>query len=353
MSFFETTYFHNTVQQWIWAAGVALAVMVGVWALRRIVIARLAAVTRGMETPWAPSVAAMLTATRTLLLWPLAFYAASMTLQLPPRIERVVSAVTVISLLLQAALWGNALIAETLRRYVKSKAAEDAAAATSVSVLGFMSRLMLWAVVALLALSNLGVDITALVAGLGIGGIAVALAAQNILGDLFASLSIVLDKPFVIGDFIIVGDLVGTVEHIGMKTTQVRALSGELIIFANADLLGSRIRNFKRMFERRVVFGLGVTYQTRAEQLARIPAILREVVEARPNVRFDRAHFKDYGDFSLNFEIVYYVLDPDYNKYMDTQQAINLEVYRRFAAEGIEFAYPTQTVYVQRAAAGA
>ncbi len=353
MNFFEKNYFHNTLEQWAIAAGIALAVMFGVWVFRRIVVARLAAVTRDTETSWGLSLAAMLSATRTLLLWPIALYVASMTLELPPRIERVVSAVTVISLLVQAALWGNALIAEYLRRYVKQKASQDAAAATSVSVLGFMARLILWAVITLLALSNLGFDITALVAGLGIGGIAVALAAQNILGDVFASLSIVLDKPFVIGDFIIVGDMLGTVEHIGMKTTQVRSLSGELIIFANADLLSSRVRNFKRMAERRVVFNLGVTYQTRAEQLARIPELLREIVVSQPKVRFDRSHFKDYGDFSLNFETVYFVLDPDYNKFMDTQQAVNLEVFRRFAAEGIEFAYPTQTLFVQREAASA
>jgi len=208
--------------------------------------------------------------------------------------------------------------------------------------------LILWSVIVLMALENVGIDITALVAGLGVGGIAVALAVQNILGDLFASLSIVLDKPFVIGDFIIIGDYMGTVEHIGLKTTRIRSLSGEQLVFANNDLLQSRIRNFKRMYERRVVFNLGVVYQTPHEKLQKIPQIVREIIEQQHPVRFDRAHFKSFGDFSLNFEVVYWVQNPDYTVYMDIQQAINLEIYRRFAEEGIEFAYPTQSIFVEK-----
>jgi small-conductance mechanosensitive channel len=181
-----------------------------------------------------------------------------------------------------------------------------------------------------------------------VGGIAVALAVQNVLGDLFASFSIVLDKPFVIGDFIIVGDHLGTVEHVGLKTTRIRSLSGEQLVFSNTDLLGSRIRNFKRMYERRVVFSLGVVYQTPARLLEKIPPMLRQIVESREQVRFDRAHFRDFGPHSLNFEIVYWVLSPDYALYMDIQQEINLEIYRRFEQEGIDFAYPTQTLYLRQ-----
>jgi small-conductance mechanosensitive channel len=208
---------------------------------------------------------------------------------------------------------------------------------------------VLYVLVLLMVLDNLGVDVTALVASLGIGGVAVALAVQNILTDLFACLSISIDKPFVLGDFIIVGDLLGTVEHIGLKTTRVRSLSGEQLIFSNNDLLGSRVRNFKRMYERRVVFTFGVVYQTRHEQLRRIPDMVRAIIEARENTRFDRAHFKAYGDSSLDFEVVYYVLVPDYNIYMDIQQAINLDLFERFEKEGIGFAYPTRTVYMQNA----
>jgi small-conductance mechanosensitive channel len=228
---------------------------------------------------------------------------------------------------------------------------EDPAGATTLTALTVLARIGLWAALLLLALDNVGIDITTLVAGLGIGGVAIALATQNILGDLFASLSIVLDKPFVVGDFIIVGDLLGTVEHVGLKTTRVRSLSGEQLVFSNADLLGSRIRNYKRMVERRIVFSLGVTYQTSEEQLASIPGMLRGIIAAEPGVRFDRAHFKEYGDSALTFEVVYFVLDPDYNVYMDTQERINFAIFRRFAGDGIDFAYPTRTVHLHPAGA--
>jgi small-conductance mechanosensitive channel len=215
-------------------------------------------------------------------------------------------------------------------------------------MLAFVGRVAVWSIVLLVLLDNLGVDITTLVAGLGVGGVAVALAAQNILGDLFASLSIVLDRPFVVGDFLNVGDFLGTVEKVGIKTTRIRSLSGEQLIFANNDLLGSRIRNYGRMQQRRVVFSIGVTYQTPPEKLAAISDMLREAVEAQQDVRFDRAHFAKYGDFALIYEIVYYCLSADYNRYMDVQQAINIRIYERLAEAGVEFAYPTQTLYLAR-----
>ena len=229
-----------------------------------------------------------------------------------------------------------------------AKDGEDGLNLEAYSVITWIAKAALWTIVVLLALNNLGIQITALVAGLGISGIAVALAVQNILGDLFASLSIVMDRPFVIGDFIIVGDQMGTVEHVGLKTTRVRSLSGEQIVFSNTDLLSSRIRNYRLMNERRVLFTLGMTYQTPAEKLERIPGMIQEIIEAQEQVRFDRAHFASYGDFSLNFEIVYWVLDRDYALYMDIQQEINLALYRKFEEEGIEFAYPTQTLFIEK-----
>ncbi|MGD8498895.1 MAG: mechanosensitive ion channel family protein, partial [Chromatiales bacterium] len=216
------------------------------------------------------------------------------------------------------------------------------------TAVGFVARLVLWSIILLLALDNLGVDVTALVAGLGVGGIAVALAVQNILSDLFASLSIVLDKPFAVGDFLIIDSFLGSVEHVGLKTTRLRSLSGEQLVFSNTDLLGSRIRNYGRMFERRVVFKIGVTYQTPRDKLTKIPGIIKEAIEAQDKTRFDRSHFNEYGEFSLNFESVYYIQGPDYNLYMDIQQAINLLIHERFEEEGIEFAYPTQTLFLAR-----
>lgn len=264
------------------------------------------------------------------------------------RVRGIANAVAAVALIVQAGIWLNAVILFWLEGYRQRKLKEDPASVTTMSAVSFVGRLVLWLVILLLVLDNLGVNITALVAGLGVGGIAVALAVQNILGDLFASLSIVLDKPFTVGDFLIIDDCMGSVEHIGLKTTRIRSLSGEQLVFSNADLLGSRIRNYGRMFERRVVFNLGVTYQTPREKLIKIPTIIREAVEAQASTRFDRSHFKEYGDFSLNFETVYYVLVPDYNTYMDIQQAINLRTHERFEEEAIEFAYPTQTLHLVR-----
>ncbi|HKJ92378.1 MAG TPA: mechanosensitive ion channel family protein, partial [Longimicrobiales bacterium] len=270
-------------------------------------------------------------------------------LQLPSKTAAGARIAVFFAFLLQLALWGNVFIARLIHNYAKKRLEDDAAMATTVRFAGFLARMTLWIVIVLVAMDNLGIQITTLVAGLGVGGVAVALAVQNVLGDLFASLSIVLDKPFVIGDFIIVGDLMGTVEHVGLKTTRLRSLGGEQLVFSNSDLLNSRIRNYKRMFERRIVFSFGVLYQTPRETLEKIPGVVREIIEALEDTRLDRAHFARFGPSSLDFEVVYYVLKPDYNTYMDRQQAINLELMRRFEDMGVEFAYPTQTIFLESA----
>ncbi len=208
--------------------------------------------------------------------------------------------------------------------------------------------LIVWIIAIIFVFDNLGVKISAVVAGLGIGGIAVALAAQAFLGDLFSYFAIFFDKPFEVGDFIIVGDKLGVVEYIGIKTTRLRAIGGEQLVFSNHDLTNSRIHNFKKMERRRVVFKLGVIYQTKAEQLKKIPQIVKDIISKQQDVTFDRGHFASYGDFSINFEFVYFVEGADYTKYMDTQQSINLLIYEAFEKEGIEFAYPTQTLFVNK-----
>jgi small-conductance mechanosensitive channel len=177
--------------------------------------------------------------------------------------------------------------------------------------------------------------------------VAIALAAQSVLGDLFASLSIILDKPFVLGDTITVDDLSGTVEHIGLKTTRVRSSSGEQLVFSNNDLLRSRIHNLKRMRERRVAFTIGVTYETPLAKLTGLSALLRDIVQAQPRVRWERADFKSYGDSALVFEVVYFVLDPDGNLHLDTQHAINFAIFEQFRRHGIEFAHPTHTILLR------
>ena len=203
-------------------------------------------------------------------------------------------------------------------------------------------------VLIVLALDNLGFNISAMIAGLGVTGIVIGLAVQNIMGDLFSSFCIIFDKPFEVGDFIIVGDFMGVVENVGIKTTRLTSLGGEQLVFSNSDLTGSRIRNYKRMAKRRVVFNLSVEYGTEEEKLKNIPSDVKTIIGAIDDTAFDRAHFQRIGDSSLLFEVVYYVLSSDYNKYMDIQQEINLAILSKFRREGINFAFPTQTLYVKK-----
>ena len=319
MEILETTVLGNSLRVWAAAIGATLVTFAAIRIVGMRLIRRFVRIADHTENRWDDVVASALDATRSVLLLIVALFVGVNVLTLPDRVASILHSIAAIALLVQSGLW--------------------------MSVVGVAARLVLWSMVLLLTLDNMGVDVTALVAGLGIGGVAVALAAQNILGDLFASLSIVLDKPFVLGDFLAVGDFLGSVEQIGLKTTRVRSLSGEQLVFSNADLLSSRIRNFGRMYERRVVSRIGVTYQTPRDKLERIPQIIREAVEAEgERVRFDRSHFQTWGDFSIVFETVYYVLSAEYNVHMDIQQAIAMRVHERFEAEAIEFAYPTQTI---------
>lgn len=347
---------NNTVLTWTTSVLVFFGVWIVLGIVRRIVHARLNALASRSSHVAAKLADHAVGKTQS---WFLFLVALCLALQVPVWPERVdemlgrgleasLAQIIILVLLIQLGIWANGVLMKFLELRRLKRLSEDPGAVAAMDVLGFVLRVGVWTIVLLLVLDNLGIDITALVAGLGVGGIAVALAAQNVLTDLFASLSIVLDKPFAVGDFLIIGDFLGTVEKVGIKTTRLRSLSGEQLVFSNNDLLSSRIRNYGRMYERRIVFSLGVTYQTPSETLRRIPEIVREAVESQDTVRFDRSHFQKYGDFALIFETVYYVLSSDYNVYMDIQQAINLQIFEQFEAEGIEFAYPTQTLYLER-----
>lgn len=254
-------------------------------------------------------------------------------------------------ILAQLGLWGNALIKTWARRAFKEREEVDAAQASAMDVLQLLAIIVLWIILTVAGLAALGLNVGTLVAGLGVGGIAIALASQKILSDLFASLTIILDKPFVVGDFIIVGDIMGNVKKIGLKTTRILSLGGEQLILPNSYLLESRIQNFQRMEERRNKMLIGVVYQTSLKNLKRIPEIIKEIIESQEQVRFDRAHFKEYGPYSLNFEIVYYALTRDYLLHMEFQQKINLALFERFKKDGIGFAYPTQTIAINNSPA--
>jgi small-conductance mechanosensitive channel len=308
---------------------------------------------QSLEPPLGVELALLLISrTSKLFLWVVALYAGQRFLELPPRVDRISTIVIVIGFWLQVGLWASAATRFALdRQQQRAAAAGDPGIQGSLGILHFIARLAIFAVVTLLALDNLGINITALVAGLGIGGIAIALAVQTVLGDLLASLSITLDKPFVVGDWLRIDDIEGTVERIGVKSTRLRSLSGEQIVISNADLLKSRVRNLGRMPERRALLMLGVTYETPRDRLERIPALVEAAVTSVPATRFVFCSFQNFGDYALQFQVTYYVQLQDGVKFFDVVSAVNYRVHATFAEHGIEFAYPTQTLHLRRDAA--
>ncbi|NTV74690.1 MAG: mechanosensitive ion channel [Holophaga sp.] len=333
----------NTAADWAKALLAAAAALGLLYLLKALATRR----RRSGEPPGSPRacLAEAMDATRLPLLLALALWVGSRFLELPRPLDEALLHVALLAMLLQAGLWANRVVGCFLRDFLERREAHGEVTAMAAPVLGLMARTALWSLVLLLVLDSFGVNLSTLVAGVGVGGVAVALAVQNILGDIFASLSIALDKPFVLGDFIIVDEVLGTVDRIGLKSTRIQSLSGEQIILANADLLKSRIRNFKRMRERRVLFTFAVTYQTAADALAALPGQLRDIIQAEPRTRFDRAHLREFGDSGLIFEVVYYVLDVDYNVYMDTQQAINFALLASLRAQGVGFAHPVRVMF--------
>lgn len=347
-NFLAYPFWGNVVLDWLFASVTSVLALFLIRIIIRVGVTRLTSFTKQTSTILDDAVVRELTGTHDLFILIIALFLGSLFLQLSEQIQTVVSTIASIALIIQGGLWINNVGIFWLKQESIRRRETDPATITTINAVGFVARLVLWILVAILLLDNLSVDVTALVAGLGVGGIAIALAVQNILGDLFASLSIVLDKPFAVGDFLIIDDYKGSVEHVGLKTTRIRSLSGEQLIIANADLLKSRIRNYGRMLERRIAFTLGVTYQTPRDKLKQIPDIIQQAITTQDKTRFDRAHFHSYGPSSLDFDIIYYVLTPEYDTYMDIQQAINLHIHERFEQEQIEFAYPTQTIHIQQ-----
>lgn len=345
MTFINREILDNSIEQWLLAL-LMVAVITSLIMLIRKLLTRHA---QGLQKREPGKISLLFSEiigrTRPYLLVLATLYPASLLLELSGGVEAVVKKAAFIAVVFQVGVWAGFLITTTLKRYLKipeKKPDTD----SGFIVMNMIGRAALWTFILLVILENIGVNVTTLIASLGVLGIAIGLATQNILGDLFASLSILLDQPFQTGDFIIVGDDLGTVEKIGLKTTRVRSLSGELLIFSNNDLLQSRIRNFTNFEERRVGFSFGVLYSTPASKLRQIPDTVREIIENIEEARFDRAHFKKFGDSSLEFEVIYYVLSPDYARYMDIQQKINMALFESFEADDIGFAFPTQTIHI-------
>ncbi len=277
-----------------------------------------------------------------------AFYIAVKNLEVSSEANKVLTSCWVILLSIQGIrLILTLLIYSVEKVWFKDKKQVELKTAKTKNIISIL-KIVVWSLGVIFILDNLGFNISTIIAGLGIGGIAVALAAQTILGDLFNYFVIFFDKPFEEGDFISIDDYLGAIEHIGIKTTRVRSLGGEQLVFSNSDLTSSRVRNYKRMDKRRVIFKIRVIYQTSSEKMKKIPVLVRDIIKNIDGTIFDRAHFQSFEDFSLNIEIVYYVIGGDYNKYMDIQQEVNFKIKESFEKEGIEFAYPTRVVYMEK-----
>jgi len=344
----STIIFGNTIMDWGIALAIQLLAFFGLPIIKKLVIKRLGVLARRTKTDIDDFLNNLAERTKAYFFLAVAIYIGAQFLTLPEAASTFLKTAAIIVALVQIAYWGLGLIDFIVHRVVV-KNGDDAVQKTTINALTIVAKIALWSIIILLILENItGIQVDSLIASLGISGIAVALAVQNILSDLFASLSIAIDKPFVIGDFIAIDDLSGTVEQIGLKSTRIRSLPGEQIVFSNADMLNSRIRNYKRMERRRINFSLGVTYQTPAEKLAVIPQMIAEIISAEKEATFDRCHFRQFGDSALIFDIVYYVETADFGTYMNIQQDINFAIFQRFEQEGIEFAYPTQTLFIEK-----
>jgi small-conductance mechanosensitive channel len=342
----ERIFYGNSFADWLVAGIVAASVWVVTSLIRRLIAARSKRYSTDHRSTPIRLIFYLVGNTKQFLFLAVALYAGQESLTLPPRLQHAVWNCVLVLILLQVGVWAG----RSVRFYLEIKEMErgsDRLFAGSLDIINFVARMLIWSLLILVALSNLGVNITALLAGLGVGGVAVALALQNILGDLFASLSIALDKPFVVGDSLNIDTYTGSVEHIGIKTTRLRSESGEQIILSNADILKSRVRNYGRMTEQRVLTTLRVAYATPSESLVGIPKLLEAIVREQTSARFERCHLKSLGDSSLQFELSYFAQQPKLNPLLDLQQTVNFRIIDEFRRLGIEFAYPTQRIVLE------
>jgi small-conductance mechanosensitive channel len=345
----ETTIFENSIYQWGLALLIFTITLIVLLIIRRYVIRYLVKHAAKTETDIDDLIKDLIHQTKPLLIIIFSAYFGSLALTLPENIRLFIRTSSIMALILQVGFWGMGLIEFGINYFRRQQEQEDPEEVTELKAIRIVVSIFWWSLIILLMMDNIpGVNVTSLIASLGIGGIAVALAVQGILGDLFASLSITLDKPFVIGDTILVDDLAGTVEDIGLKSTRLRSVNGEQLIFSNSDLLESRIHNFKRQQRRRVSFTISVTYQTPHIKLESIPDIVRETFSVYQDVTLNSVHLKTLGESAVTYEVIYHVEIPDYTSHIEVQQGVNLELYRRFEEEGIEFAYPSQTIYLEK-----
>ncbi len=349
----EWTVWGNTGTDYLYALLIFIVVIIILKFFQAIVLMNLKKLSKKTQTDVDDLIVGVLDKIHALFYIVIGVYVGTLHLSLSEAVNKVIQVIFMVVVVYEIIRAAERLLVYALARYIKHRSAQDGKQdddfnQSVVKTLQVVIKIVLWSIGILMILSNIGINITSLVASLGIGGIAIALAVQNILSDAFSSFSIYFDKPFQVGDFITLGNDMGTVERIGLKSTRIRTLQGEELVVSNQELTSARIQNFKKMEKRRVAFNVGIVYGTSKEKLRKIPEVVKQIIDEADGAEFDRCHFKSYGDSSLNYEIVYYVTTSDYNKYMDINQEINLAIFDKFAASKIEFAYPTQTVFLNK-----
>lgn len=337
------------VQKLLVAVVIFSALTAAFWFVRLVVLVRLEALAKRSVARFDDTIVEAMESVRPWVYSLIAFYVALSLYELPETLGQIVTGVLLLTFVWQGIQVAGCFVTYVVTNYLErdddGDGQVDPGAATMADLVTLFSKIVLWTLGIIFVLSNVGVEVTSLIAGLGIGGIAVAFALQGVLSDLFASFSIYADKPFRVGDFVVIGTDSGTVERIGVKSTRIRTLQGEELVVSNAELTTARVQNFKRMDERRSTSQFGVTYETPQEKVGQINGIVERVFDDIEGARLDRTHFKSFGDSALIFEVVYHVETSDYLEFMDIQQSYNFMLMERFAELGIEFAYPTQTVY--------
>ncbi|MDA3837189.1 MAG: mechanosensitive ion channel family protein [Nanoarchaeota archaeon] len=346
--FLNAVYWNNTGEEYLIALGVFLTLFIIFKFFDYFVIHRIEKLAKKSKIGWDDLVVNFFKGINWFFYFAIALYFGARNLNVSERIDIIFYYLIVILIGFYIVKGVSRAIDYFVAVQIKKRKEKDIGNISMMRVFGLIGKLIIWVFAILMILSNFGVEITPLIAGLGVGGIAIALALQNVLSDLFSAFAIYFDKPFKEGDFIIVGSDMGIVKNIGIKTTRIETLQGQELVIANSEMTSTRINNYKRMEKRRIQFSFGVEYKTGTKKLEKIKEIVKTIFDKVEGADLDRVNFKEFGDFSLNYEVVYYVSTSDYNKYMDIQEEINLALYKAFEKEKIGFAFPTQTIYFKK-----
>lgn len=344
--FLAYTFWNNNVYSWLIALGIVVVSVVVIRLFRNIVIKRLKKWTASTSATWDDVLVLGVDKLVVPIFYVSSLFFAIHTLQLTPKTAKLVHIAYMAALTFCILRLASAIVKRLLTTFISRRNGQTDGE-QSVSGLSIIINIVIWIIGIIFLIDNLGYNVTTLITGLGIGGVAVALAAQTILGDLFSYFAIFFDKPFEIGDSITIGEQSGTVEKIGIKTTRIRTVNGDQLICSNSDLTNSRINNFKRLENRSIVFTLRVEYSTSIETLQDIPGIVKAIIDQQEKVKFGRGHLAALGESSLNFEFVYNVLSPEYGVYMDVQHAIYMNIVKSFKERNIVFAFPTQKLFLE------